>query len=86
MPNRECSVGAVRRVLGRDDCLGRRPNPTTGNHADNHGAPGAIRRYHHCGRRKFPLPTTKEWGEGQGEGRRRVACLNSRRLRAKSEA
>ena len=24
-------------------------------------------RYHH-GRNEFPLPTTQEWGEGEGEG------------------
>jgi len=28
---------------------------------------GATCRYHH-GRNEFPLPTTQEWGEGEGEG------------------
>src|SRR6266496_6243492 len=30
---------------------------------------GASGQYHHCCLKEFPLPTTKEWGEGQGEGR-----------------
>ena len=29
----------------------------------------ASRQYHHGRRKEFPLPTTKEWGEGQGEER-----------------
>src|SRR6266568_585068 len=32
---------------------------------------GASGQYHHGRRKEFPLPTTKEWGEGQGGARER---------------
>ena len=52
------------------------PLPRSGSTA----ATGASFQHHKGGRRMSPLPTTKEWGEGQGEGNRTALQLQARTL------